>query len=168
MKRTKRLLAIFLSVIMVASIMIMPASAATISTVNWAGAIAGFPELYNGSSQGGYIKFLQRFLTEYNSVTRNYIIDHGGVDGGYGDWTTDAVKVFQAKTGLANDGITGGNTWTKITTFLTQNGAYLLSSSNTQYAGQNVVMFVQNFSTVYLYTFNEYDSRISPYFHSIT
>lgn len=168
MKRTKRLLAIFLSVIMVASVMIIPASAATIATVNWAGAIAGFPELYNGSPQSGYIKFLQRFLMMYNDTTRDYIINSGGVDGGFGNGTADAVEVFQDDNELSLvDGRPGPQTWSRITIYLTQSGAYLYSGTNTEYSGEKIVFFTQNGSLVYMYTYDSYGGRISPYFHTI-
>lgn len=169
MKRTKRLLAIFLSVIMVASIMIIPASAATIPTVNWAGAIAGFPELYNGSTQSGHIKFLQRFLMMYNDTTRDEIINAGGVDGGFGNGTTNAVIEFQSDNNLSLvDGRPGPQTWSKITIYLTQSGVYLYTGSNTEYSGEKIVYFTQSGPTVFMYTYDSYGGRITPYFHSIT
>ena len=65
MKTTKRAISLMLAIMIAMTILAMPASAATISGINWTSEFQSFPQLYNGSTQNGYIKMLQRFLLVY-------------------------------------------------------------------------------------------------------
>ena len=56
-------------------------------------------------------RVVQRFLICYSTSLAQEIKADGGVDGYYGDTTTDAVKVFQSQQGLKVDGVVGQNTW---------------------------------------------------------
>ena len=173
MKALKRMLALVLVVIMVMSTLTIPASAASIGTMNWKGAIAGFPQLYNGSTQNGYIKMLQRFLLLY-PYTYSTIVNGGGVDGGFGNKTQAAVETFQKNELGANeaDGYVGTKTWTAIASLLTRYGSLLQynQARGAVYSGltTNVVLCAESGYYVYMYTYNQSNVAFSTYFHYIT
>ena len=80
--------------------------------------VSSFEELYNGSTQNAYIRAAQRFLLCYGGEARKSIIDGGGVDGGYGYYTEEAVRKYQKDKWPYNaneqDGRVGPKTWEKI------------------------------------------------------
>lgn len=79
--------------------------------------ISGFVELYNGSPANAYIRAAQAFLYHY-PYTQATIINGGGIDGGYGNATENAVKIYQQKkwpySSAEWDGRVGSKTWGKI------------------------------------------------------
>lgn len=80
--------------------------------------VSGFKELYNGSTLNAYIRAAQRFLLCYGGEARSNIISGGGVDGGYGYYTGEAVREYQEDKWPFNsqewDGRVGPKTWEKI------------------------------------------------------
>lgn len=119
MTNVKRLFVLMLVLVLLVSTMALPAFAAANTT--WQNAFADFPELYQGHSSKGYIKLLQRFLYCYSNDTKAALTKGGGVgiDGGFGQKTEEAVKIFQndflyTSNPLVVDGRPGANTWRKI------------------------------------------------------
>lgn len=161
MKMAKKILALALAVMMIMTVLVVPTSAAT-ATAPTATEFASFPELYHGSYENGYIKALQRFLLCYPS-THDYIYTNtgvGGVDGGFGPKTEQAVKAFQASIWGENssevDGYVGSKTWTQIRYKLTTNSPYLVSNGS----------YVVHYTSSSLYTFNQNGAEYSSPFHS--
>lgn len=80
--------------------------------------ICGFKKLYNGSPENAYIRAAQRFLLCYGGEARSNILSGGGVDGGYGYYTEEAVTAYQKDKWPYNtveqDGRVGPKTWEKI------------------------------------------------------
>lgn len=119
MANVKRFFALTLVLVSLVSTMALPAFAEANTT--WQNAFADFPVLYQGHSSKGYIKLLQRFLYCYSDDTKAALTKGGGVgvDGGFGQKTEEAVKIFQTdflytSDPLDVDGRPGENTWRKI------------------------------------------------------
>lgn len=116
MKLLKRTVVMALAIMMLMSILVLPASA-VLSTPYYSH-VCAFHELYNGSPENAYIRAAQCFLYRFSTSTRNTIINGGGIDGGYGNATMNAVKEYQSKKWPYNrdewDGRVGTKTWTKI------------------------------------------------------
>lgn len=110
MKMAKRMVALALAVMLVAAVMIVPASAAS-ST--WVDRFKNFTMTSQTSYQSGYASAIQSILLGY-SATKSYIEDYGGVDGMFGAKTKEAVKIFQSAYSLGADGIVGSGTWSKM------------------------------------------------------
>ncbi|HIT06772.1 MAG TPA: peptidoglycan-binding protein [Candidatus Scybalocola faecipullorum] len=53
-------------------------------------------------------------MLNYNSSTRAYIINSGGIDGSYGYGTANAVEAFQVSKNLEVDGSCGPKTWAAL------------------------------------------------------
>lgn len=176
MKYVKRNLALALTVIMIVSVMAVPASAATISTINWDTQFSSFPQLYNGSTQNGYIKMLQRFLLLYPftySSIYNASSAYGGVDGGFGNKTEAAVKIFQRNALGAgeDDGYVGTKTWGAIRDMLTGSSILRYDCSDGSPASgltTAVIRCVQSGSVVYLGTYNHENEAFASYFRTIS
>lgn len=116
----KKTIMLALVVIMLMSIMVLPASAVSDPYYSH---VAGFEELYNGSTANAYIRAAQCFLYHYSYATKKEIANAGGIDGGYGNGTENAVIMYQ-KDKWPNDnneehvknrdGRVGPKTWAKI------------------------------------------------------
>lgn len=115
MKAMKKTIVFVLVVVMMMSVMSLPASATLVEP--YYSHVSGFVELYNGSTANAYIRALQAFLYHY-PYTQTTIINGGGIDGGYGNATENAVKIYQEKKWPYDstqwDGRVGTKTWTKI------------------------------------------------------
>ncbi|MGQ0456919.1 MAG: peptidoglycan-binding domain-containing protein [Hyphomicrobium sp.] len=70
----------------------------------------GAHALEAGSGNKEAVKVLQRLL-------KSNKVYSGGVDGKYGPATTKAVKAYQKKKGLEQDGKVGKSTWGKLITY---------------------------------------------------
>ncbi len=123
----KRIGVMILAIMMLVSVMVVTASAVAVNEVDWYWHFTdkddGFPELYNGSPESGYIKMLQRFLfvcpsTHYTIYNANS--PYHGIDGGFGNGTQAAVELFQKLVLGENeaDGYVGPKTWGAIYSFL--------------------------------------------------
>lgn len=169
MKTCKRMIALVLVVVMMAMLAV-PASAATIMTVNWQREISLFPARNRDTdtdAADGYVEMLQRFLYTY-TYTHELMAAAGGVDGSYGVGTKAAVEEFQRRKNLSVDGRVGPMTWSKISTCLTQSNAYINCSNPEEGLGPKVILLSQNGSTVYMYTYANNGRPIATAFHSIT
>jgi len=69
-------------------------------------ASGGYPVLRHGS-MGNYVLVLQDSLSSRGFSTN-------GIDGVFGNGTTNAVKAFQRSRGLPADGVVGCGTWTRL------------------------------------------------------
>ena len=76
-------------------------------------AIPAGPPILRPGIEGPAVSQLQKELT-----TLGYY--QGAIDGGYGEFTQDAVKAFQADRGLAVDAIVGPSTWDALTEALSE------------------------------------------------
>lgn len=63
---------------------------------------------FGPGSQGGCVRIIQQRLTDLG-------YQPGTVDGIYGQNTANAVKVFQQRSGLTQDGVVGPQTWNALT-----------------------------------------------------
>ena len=66
--------------------------------------------LIKKGSTGANVAFAQKQLKLYIPSEAAYVI----VDGNFGTTTETAVKVFQKKCGLTQDGIVGADTWSRL------------------------------------------------------
>lgn len=64
--------------------------------------------VFGPGSQGGCVRIIQQRLTDLG-------YSPGPVDGIYGQKTAEAVKVFQQRSGLPQDGVVGVQTWNALT-----------------------------------------------------
>ena len=170
MKTCKRMIALMLVVVMMMAMLAVPASAATILTVNWKGEISTFPARNRDTDTDdadGYVEMLQRFLRTY-SHTSKAMIDVGGVDGSFGPGTEKVVIAFQVYKNLSADGRVGPMTWSKISTCLTQSDAYINCLSPASSLDRRVILLRQNNSTVYMHTYDNFNNDITPSFHSVS
>ena len=71
------------------------------------------PTLRKGSS-GQYVIDLQETLVSLGYDLGSYGPEGNGIDGKYGKRTEDAVRAFQRKHGLKEDGIVGAETWAAL------------------------------------------------------
>lgn len=126
MKCAKRIFALAFAVVMILSVVSIPASA--LSTT-WVNEFKTFPELHEEEIgfYPGYTKAAQRFLIcADEDVWGVRIRGAGGTDGLYGDVTADCVEEYQRRKGISDDRDLGEETWSMIATDL------FFAESNTQ------------------------------------
>ena len=114
MKRIKRVFAVLLVMGIMVSMIVMPASAAS---VDWWDRFAVFPTLSqakNGGTKNEYVCALQRFLGSYSTDFSNVLDEYGYPDGYFGNKTALAVEGYQQRKNLSVDRIVGPNTWRTI------------------------------------------------------
>lgn len=109
MKMAKRLCALMVAFLMVVTVTVVPASAAT-------SVFYHFPLVTEsmGNSYMAAAVAVQKFLILYNGSYATRIIASGGTDGFFGSTSAAVTKLFQAGHGLTNDGKVGSNTWLKF------------------------------------------------------
>lgn len=110
MKIFKRTLVSALVIIMIMSIMAMPASAVSDSN------FYHFP-LVTKSMGNGYMSAavaVQKFLMLYDPISYNRVATNGGTDGFFGEGSANAAIHFQSQENLDPDGKVGSLTWMKI------------------------------------------------------
>lgn len=114
MKRTKRVLTLALAIMMVATILVMPAAAAT----TWRAEISNFKPVseYYAKQYPAYLWALQRFLFCHPTTAGD--MQGSTHDGLWGSHTKAAVLSFQRSKGLSADSIVGKGTWTAIASTL--------------------------------------------------
>ena len=116
MKTLKRALVSVLAIIMMMSIMTIPASAAVDPH------FYHFP-LVTKSMGNGYMSAavaVQKFLMLYDPICYTEISKNGGTDGYFGPGSANAAIRFQRQEGLGVDGKVGSLTWMKICELLTE------------------------------------------------
>lgn len=136
MKLVRKTTVLMLVVIMVMSIMVLPASAASLShDVNLQ--FEFFDTVYYNNQYSGYTVALQRFLQCYSQTYANILKNaekngNKGVDGWFGEYTYSALTKYQGSHGLDPDGWAGSNTWKKIANSLSEDtyAAYKILSVN--------------------------------------
>lgn len=138
MKLAKRTLALVLAVMMLAAVMVVPASAAS-------GYESRFREFRQISvadvgAHPGYTKALQKFLCVYSSYYKTLIEGAGGIDGYY-----------QTAKGIKKDGICGPNTWEKIASDLIPDESDQASYRVYLKRGEERVYYVFTYGT-YIYS----------------
>lgn len=133
MKFLKKTMLMALVITMLASIMVLPASAAVTSTVKSKMTSDDFPYLYLGVSDKEAVRALQKFLMTDtdNAHIKDILAD--GLDGGYGSHCMAAVRDFQINHGIPgpNGNGTGevkNQTWGAIAEVLTQSGTVMRNS----------------------------------------
>lgn len=151
MKLAKRTLALVLVVMMVATVMVMPASAAG---SDWEGYFRSFRQTSQYNYISGYASAVQSILLGF-TYTDDYIRDYGGVDGMFGSKTADAVWAFQDKHGLGADGIVGPNTWGKMACEMSESTGRILKAGT-----RKAIKIVYEQS---LYKFHYYDTAGTSY-----
>lgn len=112
MKMVKRTLALALLIVAMMSVLIIPASAATVNEP-WVGRFGGFRMTSEYNYITEYACTVQSILWG-NSGTKSIIEESGKVDGLFGSGTTRAVKTFQKNMNFPvkeQDGIVGPDTW---------------------------------------------------------
>lgn len=125
MKNIKSYISVLLTVVLLFSIMVLPASAAVYADVIWAGRISRFRTLNENTRKSlpGYTKVLQMFMVEYSTVFSDDIYMHGGIDGDFGNAVKRCVVEFQDVEGIVeydiygnplDPGTCGENTWYEI------------------------------------------------------
>lgn len=152
MKYAKRILSLVLGICLVFSLAI---SASALGTA-WQWEFRNqFPMLSQGSGRTGYVCALQRFLSAH-PTSASTIAAAGGVDGSFGQGTSNAVKKFQAYAddaifpgSIAQDGIVGPDTWTSVACEMFRQGNYL------KYGSQNL-MLLSGSSLAYRNSSNQY------------
>lgn len=81
-----------------------------------------FPERGAYYAVDGYVGFIQRVMCAYSETCRDYIVSglagKSYMDEQFGEKTKSAVKTFQAREGLNDDGIVGELTWKKIANYV--------------------------------------------------
>lgn len=121
MKLLKKIAVLALAIMILASILVLPAFA--VLSDPFYSHVCDFNELYNGSPDNAYIRAAQCFLYHYSYETRTAINNAGGIDGGYGNGTEYAVTLYQTDKWPDDnnpehvknrDGRVGPKTWTKI------------------------------------------------------
>lgn len=117
MKLFKKSLIFAFSIMMIISILVIPAAALS-------GYESRFREFRQISvndvgAHPGYTKALQQFLCIFSPYYKNIIDGAGGVDGIFGGKTGEVVGYYQSAKGIDSDGICGPDTWEKIASDLT-------------------------------------------------
>ena len=110
MKTLKQVLVVALVIIMMMSIMAMPASAVVDSN------FYHFP-LVTKSMSNRYMSAavaVQKFLILYDPISYNLVAANGGTDGFFGGGSANAASHFQNRENLDPDGKVGSLTWMKI------------------------------------------------------
>lgn len=168
MKLFKKATMLTLAVIMLMSVLTTPASA--LDGV-WQNIFADFPELYEGHTSAGHIQALQRFLYCYSDYTKAALTEGGaiGIDGGFGEKTTEAVRRFQEGfIDLVDDGRPGENTWRKIALLLDDSSANVFTIENLSTGLEsNVIYHTIVGSSTALYTYNAYNVRYPNAFETV-
>lgn len=123
MKTMQRVMMLALVVVMLASIMVLPASAATY----WQSEFANFKPVsaYYASIYPGYLWAMQSFLFAHPETQDE--MSGSTHDGVWGSKTRAAIIDFQRYKGLTQDAIAGTATWNAV--------AAELSSETTSWAG---------------------------------
>lgn len=161
MKNVKRTLALALVLVMMMSVMVVPAFAAS---EPWQTRFSKFTHVNvdNYHNYPNYVKAAQRFFL-CNPATADLIKNNGGVDGFFGDATARAAKAFQSVKGLDVDGRVGPQTWKAIAADLTL-VTYTSPNYYIFYKNGQKVIYVNGTST-YNYYYYTTEGSLGSVFH---
>lgn len=170
MRYMKRTLILALVVVMLTSVLVIPAAALEPTWNQYF--YDNFPEQRVGYYHYGYTYALQRFLYVYDTTTQSDIISSGGIDGMYGTGTKNAVVTFQEQFASNNPGVSivipaseegkvGQNTWKAIAYMMYE---VYLTGYQDWYSGMKKVMKLVNNS--YIQYFID-DYNVGGTFHYI-
>jgi len=153
MKSFKKSLSFVLLLVMMVSIFVIPASAASPAMVS---RFRGFRQTSVVNYIAGYASAAQSFLLGYGP-TSSIINGSGGVDGIFGAKTAEAAAIFQRNQGLADDGIIGRDTWGEIGSYLSESTSG--STSTFRVGGRTAITAVYSSSTYNFYYHNTNGTR---------
>ena len=151
MKLVKRTFALVLAVMLVAVVMVVPASAAS-SSMN--SKISSFPYLYHGVVNSHGVKALQKFLMTdtlneyYNAILKD------GLDGGFGPNLEGAVRSYQTRHGIPGPNGNGtGEVYTTTWTTIANDVNVSESAGIIRSSGVNVFKVIKN-GSIYSFYYN--------------
>lgn len=156
MKRTKRIVGLCVCMMLLVSLMVLPASAASGSMK---AKIDSFPYLYHGVVNKDGVKALQKFLLTDQNNAYHTAIYGDGLDGGFGPNVESAVRNYQIRHGIygPNNNGTGEvytQTWTAIANDLSE-------SSNIMTRGGISVYKVEKNGSTYSFYWNNSKTGLS-------
>lgn len=156
MRLLKKTVVLALIVVMMMSILVLPASAASLSYYVRM-QFSHFDTVYYNGQYSGYTVALQRFLQCYSQTYANILLNaekngNKGVDGWFGEYTYSALTKYQDSKGLDPDGWAGPDTWGKIANGLSE-GTYAAYK----------ILSVNNKSVIGVYTDGEYPESFIYY-----
>ncbi len=157
MKMVKKAVTLVIVMVMLVSILVFPASAASLST-QVRSEFGSFATVHWDNTYSGYTYALQRFLQCANQAYATYLKngrtgDYTGVDGFFGEGTNNALVAYQGNRGLTADGWAGYNTWMRIADDMQETAYYtyrLLTINNKAV----MVVFMEatnNYPSYYVY-----------------
>lgn len=178
MKRMKKLVCLLVVLIMTMSIVVLPASASENMTIEEKirTEFPTFPVLRLNSTHTEYVKLLQRFLyvcPATYEIIYNTDTTYHGIDGGFGDRTYNAVRIFQyAMFGESGtDGIVGEDTWAVIFMWLKHNLPNNVFVYDDEISRNTCVFefsFDEDTSVYSLFTYRANDTTFPYPFHRFT
>lgn len=153
MKTVKKVSALVLTVMLLMSIMALPASAAVSNTVKSKMTSDSFPYLYSGVTDKAAVRALQKFLMTDSLNAGIKDIRSDGLDGGYGTHCITAVRDFQVRHGIPGPygkgtGEVKNLTWGAIADVLTPSGSIMRNS------GTDVYKYIVSGNRYYFYYFD--------------
>lgn len=156
MKTVKKVSALVLTVMLLMSIMALPASAASDSMTS---KISCFPYLYHGVVNSNGVRALQKFLFTDTNNAYYTAVYNDGLDGGFGPNVENAVRNYQIRHGIygPNNNGTGEvytQTWTAIANDLSE-------SSNIMTRGGTSVYRVDKNGSTYSFFWNNSKTSLS-------
>lgn len=148
MKTIKRILVLALVVIMMMSVMVMPASALG---NGWPEKISKFQEVaeYNDSEYPGYVKVAQRFFFCYSETKDE--MGSSTVDGDFGPSTFAALRRFRSVKGLSNNDLMDSDAWKAMAKELDGEGKYENPTRSILRENGGNVMLVHTGTSQYCY-----------------
>lgn len=149
MKTVKRASALVLAVMLVMSIMALPASAVSTSMIS---KISCFPYLYHGVVNSNGVRALQKFLFTDTNNAYHTAVYGDGLDGGFGPNVENAVRNYQIRHGIYGPNNNGtGEVYTQTWTAIAND---LYESSNIMTRGGISVYKVEKNGSTYSFTWN--------------
>lgn len=167
MKTFKRTLIVALMVVMLASVLVIPAAALDPTWNQYF--YNNFPEQRVGYYHYGYTYAIQRFLY-VDPATQSDIVSSGGIDGMFGNGTRNAVITFQEECAEepgcpsipeSETGKVGKNTWKAIGYMM--NEVYLTGYQDWYWHNKRVMKLVNNSYIQYYID----DYNVGGTFHNI-
>lgn len=156
MKTVKRASALVLAVMLVMSIMALPASAVSTSMIS---KISCFPYLYHGVVNSNGVRALQKFLFTDTNNAYHTAVYGDGLDGGFGPNVENAVRNYQIRHGIYGPNNNGtGEVYTQTWTAIAND---LYESSNIMTRGGISVYKVEKNGSTYEFKWNNSKKGLS-------